>query len=55
MINPTDENKELANNLIDLIEDAVKDLDKFSAYNDDSFNSQVDKFYELVKEARRQV
>lgn len=47
--------KQEANNLIDLVEDSVKDLDKFSVANDDCFSSEVYEMYELVKRARRQL
>jgi hypothetical protein len=52
-------NKELkdreANDIIDLLEDTVDDLSRFSVDNDDKFNSECYEMYELIKRARRNI
>ena len=47
--------KQKANDLIDLLEDAITDLSHFSVDNDDMFDVQIPRLEELVKELRKQL
>ena len=51
----TDEQLKEANEIIDLLEDAIDEISHFSAYNDDIFNYEQDQLYELVKSCRKQL
>lgn len=44
-----------AHDILQVIEDTVDDLAKFSVDNDDCFNSEVYEMYELIKRARKQI
>lgn len=54
-----DENKynrnKQAKSYIDILEDQVSDLDKFSVENDDLFDVQVVTLKEIVKDLRKQL
>ena len=49
----TEETKQEANQLIDLVADAVADLERFSVENDDIFSNETYEMAELIKRARR--
>lgn len=51
----TEEQRQEADQLIDLIEDAVYDLSYFSARHDDLFNLEVSQMEEQIKNARKQI
>lgn len=46
---------EEASSLIAVVQDALDDLDRFSAKNDDIFNYQVDNMNEALKSCRKQL
>ena len=50
-----EDDKEEASDLIAIIQDALDDLDKYSAYHDDIFNSEVYEIGELIKRMRQQL
>lgn len=47
--------KEDAHDLIDIIDDAVQNLDRWSVDHDDVLNSEVLEMFELIKRCRRQL
>jgi hypothetical protein len=46
---------EEASSLIAVLQDALDDLDRFSAKNDDIFNYQIDNINEAIKSCRKQL
>lgn len=50
-----EDTREDAFDIIDVIEDGVDDLSKYSVYHDDCLSSEVIEMYELIKRARRQL
>ena len=54
-MNLTKEQIKEANELIDLVRDAIKDLNHFSVDNDDIFNPQTYNMEEILKDCRKQL
>ena len=50
-----EDTKQDALKILDIIEDAVDDLDKYSVYHDDSLSSEVYEMFELIKRSRKQL
>lgn len=44
-----------AEDLLDLLSAAIDELDRYSVYHDDMFNSEVFEMEELVKRCRKQL
>jgi len=49
------EQKQEANELLDLLRYDLEDLSKFSAYNDDIFNGEIGRIEEEVKNCQKQI